>query len=589
MRWWSWNPKTRLALVCAIVASVFSIYSIRLIDIQIARHDEYTALAAQKNTIRQTIYARRGVIADRNGEMLASNMPIRTVFADGSHIKDPAALAELAAPFLEMDAGELAEKLKTDRKYLIIRRGVPEEKALGLEYAMRDKNIRGLYFEQDSVRVYPNGPALCHVLGFLNHERTGIQGVELSLQDYLQGENGYRHIERDRTGRELVVYRGQEHPPRHGYNVRLTIDMGLQMIVEQELDNAVAELKPETAVVVLVNPKTGEILAMSSRPHFDPNKVSEAKPEQMKNRAILDMVEPGSTFKIVVTAGGLNEKTISTSTQIFCEHGRFAYGGRILRDHHGYGMMDVHGILVKSSNIGSAKIALMMGDQKFYEYVRRFGFGERTGVELPGEIAGLVHPPHRWDKLTITRMPMGHAMAATPLQIVMALSAVANGGKLMAPHIAKGVYDEQGNAIATFPPVEVREVMKPEVAKIVSDALHEVVSERGTARLASVTGYNVAGKTGTAQKVSPHGGYLDGKYVVSFAGYLPAEDPQLAAIVIIDDAKISRGLNYGGLVAAPIFSRIAERAVRYLDIPPSPPVATDTANSSLALQAAQPD
>lgn len=566
-----WTARTRIGVACAAVALIFTVYSGRLVHLQVGKHEEYTEIAAKKHTVRQVIHARRGMIFDRNGELLASNLPVRTVVADGSHIKDARALAVVAAPFLEMEEDELAKKLTTDRKYVVIRRKLPDEKAVALSKAMEKANVRGLYFEQDAVRIYPNGQILSHVLGFLDHEGNGIQGVELTMDNYLHGKDGYRYIERDRTGREIVLYRGQEEPAEHGLDIHLTIDMGLQAILEDELETAFHDLKPEMAVALMVDPKTGEILAMTCRPSFDPNHPGDFQPEHMKNRAIIDMVEPGSTFKIVPSSAAMNEGVVKETTGIFCENGRFSYGGRILRDHHGYGTLTVHDILVKSSNIGAAKMALMLGDEKFYEYVRRFGFGERTGIELPGEIPGLAHPPHRWDKLTITRMPMGQALAATPLQIVMAMSVIANGGHLMAPQIIRSIEDENGRTICERAPRVVREVIPGKVAHFINNALMGVVGPGGTAQLAKVAGFTVAGKTGTAQKISPTGGYASGKYVVSFVGYLPAEDPRFLCLVMVDDAKVSPGLNYGGLVAAPIFSRIGEKAARYLDLVPTLP------------------
>ena len=519
--------------------------------------------------MRQVIHARRGLIFDRNGELLASNLPVRTVVADGSRIKDPEAMARLAAPLLDMTEAEFLGKISSDRKYIVIRRELAEDHAAVLEKVLADANMRGLYFEKDAVRTYPNGQMLGHVLGFLDHENSGVQGIELTMDSSLRGKDGYRYIERDRTGREILLYRGQEEPAENGFNVRLTIDMGLQSIVEEELEATFHDLKPEMAVAILANPKTGEILAMANRPCFDPNHPGDAKPVQMKNRAIIDMVEPGSTFKIVVASAALTEGTVKENTPIFCENGAFSYGGKVLRDHHGYGTMNVHDILVKSSNIGSAKMALMMGDTKFYEYVRRFGFGEKTGIELPGEIPAVVHPPHRWDKLTITRMPMGHSVTATPLQITMGMSVIANGGNLMAPQIVKSVEDSDGRVVYDKPPKVVRSVIPRKTARFVSRALGGVVGQGGTAQLARVAGFTAAGKTGTAQKASPAGGYAPGKYIVSFVGYLPEEDPQFVCLVLVDEAKIPAGLNYGGLVAAPVFSRIGERVARHLDLVPA--------------------
>ena len=565
------TANTRIGTACGIAAIIFTIFSARLVHLHVAKHEEYSRLAAQKHSTHQLIHAKRGMILDRNGEILATNLPVRTLFADASHMKNPEALSSLVSSHLDLDQKEVLEKFLTGKKYIVLKRKVPEETAVALLKDMQEKNLRGIYYEEDAIRIYPNGEVLGHVLGFLNHEGKAVQGVEMSMDSQLAGKDGYRFIERDRTGREIVLYRGVEEDPQHGNNIRLTIDMGLQSIVEEELDAAYKNLKPETANAVLVDPKSGAILAMACRPCFNPNEPGKSQPEQMKNRTIIDMVEPGSTFKIVVAAGALNEGKVNEKTTVFCENGRFAYGGRILRDHHGYGHMDVNQILVKSSNIGSAKLALMMGGDKFYEYVRRFGFGERLGIELPGEIPGLVHPPARWDKLTITRMPMGHSIAVTPLQITMGMAVIANGGRLMAPRVVQSVEKENGEVTMKKEPIVMRDVVPEKTAQFVADALVGVTQPGGTAAFARVNGFQVAGKTGTAQKVSPQGGYAAGKYVVSFVGFMPAEDPKFVLLVMVDDAKIASNLNYGGLVAAPIFSRIAERAARHLDLTPTMP------------------
>ena len=567
----------RAVFACWLLGIVFTGFSARLIHLQVGKHAEYSALAAQKNSITQTIPARRGSILDRNGEVLAANVPVRRVVIDGTRVNNAAKLAELAAPYFNMSAADLERDLLEAGPYKILTHDLAEEKFLALQKQMQAASLRGLYFYPNNTRIYPNGSMLSHVIGFMSRKNpsdeflAGVEGIERLFDEELHGQDGFRHIERDRTGREIVIYRGQEQAPHHGSQIALTIDMGLQAILENELDAAYGELKPQTAVGIMVNPKTGEILAMANRPAFDPNAISSSRPEQMKNRAILDMVEPGSTFKIVVASAALNERVVNDKSQIFCENGSFLYAGRILRDHHGYGNMSVFDILVKSSNIGSAKMALMMGGDKYYEYVRRFGFGERTGVELPGEIPGLVHPPHRWDKLTITRMPMGHSVAVTPLQMVMAMSVVANGGKLMKPQIVHTIRDEHGNVVRDFQPEVVREVIPENVAHYVSSALKGVTARGGTATLAQVAGFDVAGKTGTAQKVDPKGGYAPGKYVVSFLGYMPADDPEFVCLIMIDDAKLSSGMNYGGLVAAPIFSRVAEKAARYMNLIPAQP------------------
>jgi len=389
------------------------------------------------------------------------------------------------------------------------------------------------------------------------------------MDEYLRGQDGYRYVEHNRAGQEMVLYRGQERAARHGYQVHLTIDLNLQTIVENEIDAAVREYRPQKATIILMRPQTGEILAMANRPNFDLNTRSDAKPEQMKNRAILDMMEPGSTFKIVVAAAALNEGRLHLDSTIFCENGLWNYGGRPLHDHRAYGELSVQDILVKSSNIGAAKLALSIGDQKFYEYIRRFGFGERTGVELPGEIPGLIRPPQNWSKISITRLPMGHEIGVTALQMVTAMATIANEGKLVMPRIVKSVTTSDGKTMTTLSPVALRQVVSPQTARQIGTALRGVVSDRGTAAAAAVPGFTIAGKTGTAQKVNPNGGYDHGKYVVSFSGYLPAEHPEFVGLVMLDDAQTrTPELNYGGLVAGPIFSRIAEKAARYLDLEP---------------------
>ncbi len=560
-----------MTLACIGLSLIISGYSIRLIYLQVTKHDEFTAFAAQKHSIRQAIHARRGQILDANGEILATDLPTKTVVADGSLIKDPEILAKAAAPFLNTPATELTQRLDTKRKYVVIKRNLSEARAAALSKALQSQSLRGLSFEQDSRRIYPNGEILAQVLGFLDRDGRGVQGLEASMEAYLKGENGFRLIQRDRTGREIVIYRGQEHPARNGTNVQLTIDMNLQSMVESEVNAAYEELKAAHVVAIMMRPQTGEILAMASRPNFNPNNLSAAmESDQLRNHSIMDMVEPGSTFKIVVTSGALNEKLVRPESPIFCENGHFYYGGAVLRDHGAhYGYLSVHDVLVKSSNIGVAKLAFLLGDQRLFDYIRRFGFGERTGIELPGEISGLVHPPYRWSKLSITRIPMGHEIAVTPLQLIVAMSTIANGGKLMAPHIVKALLDDSGKKLSEVSPNMVRQVISSGTAKTIRDALVEVVSQRGSAALAHVNGFNVAGKTGTAQKVNPKGGYYDKKNIVSFVGFLPAENPQFVCLIMVDDAKLPPGRDWGGLVSAPIFSRIAEKAARYMNLPPT--------------------
>jgi cell division protein FtsI/penicillin-binding protein 2 len=563
------NSHRRCVLVCSAFIALFSVFSFRLIYLQVIKHDEYSALAAEKHVYKQIIYAERGSILDANNEVLAHNIPVETVVADATHLNDREAVVDLVSKELGISARELVEKLSSERRYIVIKREVPEPTSRSLREKLRAKNLRGIYFEHDSRRIYPNGSMLCHVIGFTDFEHHGIQGVEASMEEYLHGQDGYRFIEHNRAGQEIVPYRGQEYPPCDGCQIHLTVDLSLQNIVENEIDAAMKEYSPQKATIILMRPQTGEILAMANRPNFDLNFRSEAKPEEMKNRAIIDMMEPGSTFKIVAAAAVLNERKLRPDSSVFCENGLWNFNGAALHDHRAFSYLSVRDILIRSSNIGAAKLALSVGDQKFYEYVRRFGFGERTGIELPGEINGLIRPPRSWSKISITRIPMGHEIGVTPLQMTVAMATIANGGKLMIPRIVKSITTSDGKTVSALSPAMLRQVISPETAREIGNALRGVVSDRGTAAAAAVPGFTIAGKTGTAQKVDPKGGYEHGKYVVSFAGYLPADHPEFVGLVVLDDAHTSKPeLNYGGLIAGPIFSRVAEKAAQYLDLRP---------------------
>ncbi|HZR05614.1 MAG TPA: penicillin-binding protein 2 [Candidatus Udaeobacter sp.] len=563
------NSRIRCVLVCAAFIGLFSTFSFRLIYLQAIKHDEYAELAAEKHVHKQIIHAERGTILDANNEVLADNIPVKTVVADATLLNDRQATVDLVSSELGIPSAQLAEKLSSERRYIVIKREVPEAQAVALRDKLRAANLRGIYFEHDTTRVYPNGSMLCHVIGFTDFDHHGIQGVEASMEEYLHGQDGFRFIEHNRAGQEIVPYRGLERPARDGYQVHLTIDLSLQNIVENEIDAAMKEYSPQKATIILMRPQTGEILAMANRPDFDLNLRAEAKPEEMKNRAVTDMMEPGSTFKIVAASAALNERKLRPDSVIFCENGLWNFGGAALHDHRAFSYLSVRDILVKSSNIGAAKLALSVGEQRYYEYIRRFGFGERTGIELPGEISGLIRPPQAWSKISITRIPMGHEVGVTPLQMTVAMAAIANGGKLVMPRIIKSITTADGKTISSLSPVVLRQVISPETAKEIGDALRGVVSDQGTAAAAAVPGFTIAGKTGTAQKVDPRGGYEHGKYVVSFAGYLPADHPEFVGLVVLDDAHTSKPeLNYGGLIAGPIFSRIAEKAARYLDLEP---------------------
>jgi cell division protein FtsI/penicillin-binding protein 2 len=404
------------------------------------------------------------------------------------------------------------------------------------------------------------------VLGYVDSEGKGMTGVEKIAEEQLQGEAGFRFLERDRRGREIVVFRGESKQPTEGHTVRLTIDMGLQCIVENALAQAVDMYQPEKATVILMDPLTGEVMAMASRPDY--NLIT--REGLRRNPAISDLYEPGSTFKIVALSGALDRRLINLRTPIYCEGGLYEFDGQTLADHAPYGELSAQMVFAKSSNIGTFKIARQLSGDTFYSYMRSFGFGEKTGIDLTAEAGGKVHRVENWSKTSLSRMGMGYAVGVTPLQVVTAYAAIANGGELMKPRVISSIEDSRGRVVKKFEPESVRRVVSEQAAARMREAMMAVVSEVGTGELAAVPGHRVAGKTGTARKYSPENGkYLHGRYVVSFAGFFPAEDPRLVGLVVIDD-PVAEGVNiYGGTIAGPLFSQIAGAAATYLNIEPS--------------------
>jgi cell division protein FtsI/penicillin-binding protein 2 len=363
-----------------------------------------------------------------------------------------------------------------------------------------------------------------------------------------------------------VALREQDVEPRDGLNVVLTIDSVIQHILEQALAEAMEKHSPTSVSGIVVRPRTGEILAMASLPTYDPCHYGDFTADERRNRLITDCVEPGSTFKVVVVSGALNDGTVTLKDQFDCEHRHFSFAGRVLHDHESYGVLSVEEIITHSSNIGAAKIGIKMGQIRLYDYIRNFGFGSRTGIPLPGEVWGIVRAPTNWSKVSIAQIPMGQGIAVTRLQMMMAMCAIANNGCLMRPMLVKRLEDHDHNLVAEYSPQRVRQVVSEPAAKSMTAALKTVVAPTGTAPKAALDHYSVAGKTGTAQKVEK-GGYAPGKYFSSFVGFFPADDPQLCISVMLDEPDLHKGY-YGGQTAAPIFKQIAEAAAAYLNILP---------------------
>lgn len=431
----------------------------------------------------------------------------------------------------------------------------------------------------DQIRIYPNQSLAAHVLGFMGPvtrtnaatgvvrmSSSGLDGLERALDSKLNGVGGWRELEMGGNRAELVMNRQREVEAQDGLNAVLTLDAALQHILETELAEIMFKYNPVSASGIMLRPRTGEILAMGSRPTYDPNDPGKSPIAALKNRMTVDSYEPGSTFKIVSIGAALNEGLAKLGEPIDCERGVWNYKGKPLHDHERYGVLSVEEVMMKSSNIGSAKIGVRLGNEGLFNYLTAFGFGERTGVMLPGESRGILIPVKKWDGLTGSRVSIGHSAAATPLQMAMAMAAIANGGRLMRPLLVDRLEDAEGRAVVKNHPQVVRQVFKPEVAKQVVEALKRVVSTDGTAEKARLGYYTAAGKTGTAQKLE-NGQYSHDKYFSSFIGFFPADNPELLIYVCVDEPEKSKGF-YGGQVAAPAFKNIALRSANYLNIRP---------------------
>jgi cell division protein FtsI/penicillin-binding protein 2 len=434
-------------------------------------------------------------------------------------------------------------------------------------------NVQGLTFERVYRRTYPSDGLAAHVIGYLNKEGVPVTGAEHNFDLYLKGQDGWIESEKDGARRELAQFRSREVPVQDGNDVVLTIDSVVQHIIEDELKSLGAKFNPRFATIIASDPQTGAILGMANYPSFDLNNYSKAPVEAQRNYAITDRIEPGSTFKIVALGAALNEGLVTPQTSFDCGSPTIDYKGRTIKlpkEDEPFGMLSVAEIVAHSSNRGAAQLAMLMGEQKFYDYARKFGFGQTTKFQLGSEVRGTLAPPAQWDGLTISRMPMGHSVDATPLQIHMAMSAVANGGALLRPQIIKEIRDNQGKVIRVFEPEKREQVIKPSTAAVLAQLLTGVVRE-GTAKGFDIPGFEVAGKTGTTQKLVD-GKYVTNRHVGSFVGFFPASRPQIVLSVIVDDGKVpGGGIAYGRVVAAPSFRHIAEQLIQYLEIKPVAP------------------
>jgi len=536
----------------------------RVIDLQIVQAGRLRALAARQAARILILPAARGQIYDRRGRLLAANVPAQSVHADPKMVPDPTSTAARLAPLLNLSAHDLSRRLASPGRFIWLGRRIDGTSAR----AIAQLQLPGIRLVEEDRRVYPSGSLAGQVLGFTGAENQGLAGIELAYERVLAGRPGRMQILTDALGRELVETREQLSPARPGRHVVLTIDAVIQHITERELGAAVRASRARRGVAIIMEPATGEVLAMAATPAFDPMAPDLHRPERWRNPAISDAYEPGSTLKAVVAAAALDSGAVYPTDTFYCP-GHLRVGGTTIKDAEarpgGHGVQTLSDVIKNSCNVGAAQVGTRLGKSGMAHALRRFGFGQSTGIDLPGEAAGLIQAVEAWYGPTLQTISFGQGISVTPLQLLVAVSAVANGGMLMRPHVVRIIRDAAG-ATEPVPHMLARRVVRPEVGRAVMTMLKRVVDE-GTGTRAAIEGYDVAGKTGTAQKPGP-GGYVPGQYVASFIGVVPADAPRLAVLVIVDEP---RGAYYGGEVAAPVFARVGLQVLHYLGVPPVPP------------------
>ena len=570
--------RTRAIWILVFLACGFTAISFNLIQIQLVQHEKFWRMAIENHTHPEEIPARRGAIFDGDGSILAQTKRVYDIRLDGLKIKteNPDVNLPKVEAVLQMAPGSLTYNPKN--RYQLIAHEVED----GVETKLAALKLDGLIAEPHDRRVYPNNELAAHVLGFVDDKGRGLAGIEKQMDGALSGTPGERLVMRDGKKHEIALYLSRETPAVDGNNVTLTIKTAIQHVVEEQLDQIEQTYTPNAAYIIVMDPQTGDVLAMGARPNYDPNNRATFKPENVRDRCITDAVEPGSVFKIITLAGALNEGLINLDTQVFCENGSFFYGGKELRDDEaaGFGWLPVKEVMAQSSNIGFAKIALTyLHEEKLYKYATAFGIGQRTGIfGDQGESAGLLRPVNKWSGISITRIPMGQEVLATPIQLATAMSVIANGGKLMVPHLTKQVTDQAGNVVKAFQPQVVRQVISTNAANEVAQALEQVTVD-GTAKNVHIVdatgaGWSYAGKTGTAQKFVD-GAYSHTQHVASFIGFAPVVDPAFVCLVMVDDPHTPK--YYGAEVSAPVFANIAKQVAQLMNIPPDLPAPTPVA------------
>ncbi len=550
--------------LCFVVA--FGLVVVRAFQLQVLGEDEWRKRAERQHQKVIPLTPQRGTIYDRNGEELALSIEVDSIYIEPKKVVDSGTSARTLARTLSLPYASVKAKLTSNRGFLWLKRQVsPRESEM-----VKALDLDGVNFIKEHRRFYPNSELGAQVVGFTGIDPAGLEGVELEYDSVLLGQGGYLVIERDALGRGIGSGDSLVQGASKGNSLFLTIDKNLQYIAEKELAAGVRQVRARAGTVVVMDPWTGEVLAMASQPDYNPNAFGKYRPSQWRNRAICDTFEPGSTLKPFVVAAALNEGVARWGQKIDCENGSFRVGGKVIHDHHRYQDLTLQDVVKFSSNIGSAKIGKALERERTYQYLTGFGFGQSTGIDLPGEVSGLLREPSKWFEIDLAAISFGQGLTVTPLQLARAVGAVANGGYLMNAKVVSKVVSNQGEVVSNPHPRAVRKVVSEEVARMVRDMMVMVTEEGGTGTLGAVPGFKVAGKTGTAQKVDPvTGGYSVDKRVASFVGFVPAEAPRLVVVVVVDEPE---GQTYGGLVAAPIFSRIASQGLRHLKVSPTQPL-----------------
>lgn len=553
----------------AVLIMVAGVLVLRLFFLQIVDTSDLEAKNLSQVQVDRKLQSPRGTIYDRHGSPLAMSVFTKSLYADPQMLKkNPEDIAELVAPYVSISKEAIVENLKEDTAFVWLDRMMEPDKSKAVEKIIEDEKLEGLNFVEESKRYYPNGNLAAQVLGFVGTEDKGLDGLEMVLDDELKGGLTKEVVATDRKGNAIFGSVLAQYLPDKGKSVTLTIDATVQFIAERALEQAMVDTKPAHASVIVMDPKTGEILAMANRPTYDPNHYDKGKEQDFKNIAVTNLYEPGSTFKPIIASAALASGKWTVDT-VYNDTGSIMASGHVMQNWNGegYGKVRLLEILKFSINTGMARLGLTTGPEILSEYVHKYGFGQPTGIELPGEGEGLLFNPEEMADIDTASMSIGQGIAVTPLQMVRAFGAIANGGILMKPHIVKA-YNNPDGTVASETQTESQGQAIPEnVASTIVDILEKEVSEGGGNK-AMVEGYHFGGKTGTAQKLNTeYGGYLDGRYIASFIGFGPVEDPKFVVLVAIDDP--SNGSIYGGQIAAPVFKDIMSQLVRYYQISPS--------------------